>query len=53
MVKKQSKKADSGIPSVKLAMANGKFKDYGPLKAMGNNEIQSTCAASWGPMMRR
>jgi len=41
------------IPGMKAAFAAGRLSQYKPLASSGAESVQSTCAASWGPAMRR
>lgn len=41
------------ISRIQAAHAQGKFAGYAPLTASGSEAVQATCAAAWGPAMRR
>ncbi|WP_158260075.1 hypothetical protein [Zobellella endophytica] len=50
----QSKKTVTAMMArAQTAFSSGKLQQYKPLEASGAEGVKSTCAASWGPAMRR
>lgn len=41
------------ISRAQTSFENGKLAAYAPLLASGSNAVAATCAAAWGPAMRR
>ena len=51
--KSNNKGITSAMSTAVSAHKDGKLNNYGPLACSGVGEVKSTCAASWGPAMRR
>ena len=41
------------IARIQAAHTQGRLTDYAPLAATGSEAVAATCAAAWGPAMRR